>query len=172
MATITATTTTTTIKTPLLRQNPSRHALRQRIPAPRLPTARRKRDIDVVAKRVLDDDGARAVRVAGGHGLDAGVPVVRVAALAAQHDGAFRHELGELRQRVVVDGELVRAGVLVDHEQAAARVAPALDVGAERPVRGLRPGAQRPHEGAFGPVLQRADRVLGGLVPGCLGRGL
>lgn len=122
-------------------------------------------DVDVVVERVLDDDGAGAVRVPGRHRLHPPVPVVAVAAGAGQDDGALGDELGVLRQRVVVDRVLVRARGLVHHEQAPARGAPALDVRPERAVRRLRPRPERPHERALGPVLQGPDRVLGGLVP-------
>lgn len=155
-----------------LRQDPSSDAPREGVPAPDLAALGGDVDVDVVVERVLDDDGPRTVRVPRRHRLDALVPVVAVAAGAAEDHGALGDELGVLRQDVVVDRVLVRPRRLVHHEQPAARAAPALDVRPERPVRRLRPGPERPHEGALGPVLQGPDRVLGGLVPGGLGGGL
>lgn len=90
------------------------------VAAPLLPAGRVQRKIDVVAERILNDNGPSAIRVLRRNRLDARVPIVAIAASAAENGCALGNVLGELRQHVVVNGVFVRSRVLVHDKQTTA----------------------------------------------------
>ena len=125
-----------------------------------------QRHVHVVVEGVHDDDASGAIRVDGGDGLNAGVVGVSVAACAAEHGGAARHELAELGHHVV--RSLERVAAVVNCHQTFAVGAAAF--GEMRAVG--RVGAQSPRHYTRSPVLERADGEVGGVVPDTSLRGV
>lgn len=148
------------------RQDPSDDTIREDITIPGLATASLQGDLNVVSKRVLDNNSPRTIGVQRGDRLDSRVALVAVTPSSAEDRGTLWDKLRELSQHVVIDRILVRPSRLIHHEETSARPTAPGDV---RPVRIARPRPrpQRPHARRFHPVLQRTNRVARGLVPRC-----